>query len=184
VAEYLACSEIGSGADAQGPRTRPASARALLAFAEQQDHEEAAILMEAITGRRPSSVVSQSPAVGMVVASLVDLAAPLRAGWPSLAKTMAMRSRASSLGLVFERAAVEHVTAKEKQSAALPALLRRFGYFAYVGVNPQFSTPCFALTMTDPVKEATAHGAIASDAVVSQLRWPLWLASVPGGSKL
>ena len=148
VAEHAACVAAN----------KPAPPRAFLAYVESEDRAAAAMLLESITGVPPAGPTS--------------LEQPLAVGWPDLAHKMAFRARLSALAQLFESQAVMRL----REGAQPPATPHdaAIGYFAYVGVNPRFSTPSFALTYTDPQKEGKLGVVETSPEVRQRMAVSLW----------
>jgi phosphoenolpyruvate carboxylase len=151
---------------------RPATARQFLARIQLNDTIEAALLVEALTGK------PQDPAT-------TSLTMPLRVGWSAVAEAMEFRRRQSELAQITEVTACQAIkallAAKAAQDSNQLAVAQRLAYFGYVGSNPKFSTPSFSLTMTDPQKE----GHVLLNEASAQLRIvrPQWMLA-PRASKL
>ena len=60
--------------------------------------------------------------------------------------------------------------------SAIPERLAAVAYCAYVGANPMFNSPSFALTMTDPQKERKLGRSFKLLASSHSLNEPAWLA--------
>jgi hypothetical protein len=122
--------------------------RVFLAHLEKLDHKEAFFIAEIIARRRMDGPVG--------------LKDPLLMGWPELAQQLDARERQSRVAKRLELKAIRRINMAKITARAqgndvgeisYPADLRTLAFYAYVGVNPSWSSPNFSLTMTDPTKD-------------------------------
>jgi phosphoenolpyruvate carboxylase len=152
-------------------RKYPATAQQFLSRIEINDHIEASLLVEALTGRQPASPEN------------VPLTSPLEIGWPDVAASMHHRKLQCALSQLFETKACIEIHKLEKTGGMEPAqgFWRMLGYFGYVGANTKYSTPSFSMTMTDPQKEGNVRVTMSN--VEQRIHRPAWMIE-PQQSKL
>lgn len=145
-----------------------ATPRQFLARIELNDHVEAALLVEALTG--------------VPAPKDVQLRDPLEIGWKSIAATMHFRRQQSALAQVVETDSclmIQQLTrqlAQQKEDISLKqalAVQERLAYYGYVGANYKFSTPSLSLSATDPQKEGNLL--LGEEATQKRIQRPLWL---------
>ena len=132
------------------------SVRSLLAYLEDADGEEAAYLIDALTGILPETKNAK-------------LYEPIKVGWPNLYKSLEVRKHQSALSQAMQIRNMQRINKGEQEPA-----LKTLAYYGYVGTNPKFSSPNFSLTMTDPQKEGGKMLSENETSVHSRLRLPKW----------
>lgn len=132
------------------------SVRSLLAYLEASDGEEAAYLIDALTGNIPETKTA-------------PLNLPIKIGWPDLYTSLEVRKHQSALSQALQIRNIQRINAGDQDPA-----LKTLAYYGYVGTNPKFSSPNFSLTMTDPQKEGGKMLSENETLVHSRLNLPKW----------